>query len=167
VNQLVVRAAVAGRFVLAPQLSVVGQYLPQGQLVAQVLAPGAPLVRVLVRNEDIAQVQGGSTSVQVALAHAPGLHAAERLTSQVPRASTTLPSAALGDAAGGSIALDSSDPSGRTALEPRFQIDLRLEPDVDARVGARALVTFRHADASTATLIADFARHSFLRHFER
>jgi putative peptide zinc metalloprotease protein len=166
-EQLLVRAAVAGRLVIAPGRGIVGQYLPQGQLVAHVLAPGAPLVRALVRNEDIAQVREGSTRIEVALAHAPGLLASGRLTAAVPRASATLPSAALGDAAGGSIALDASDKSGRTALEPRFQLDLRLGAEIDARVGARALVTFSHADASAAALMFDFARRSFLRHFER
>ncbi len=166
-EQLVVRAAVAGRLVLAQRINRVGQYLPQGELVAHVVTPGAPLVRTLVRNEDIAQVRDGARSIHVALAHAPGGAAAARLQAAVPRASAALPSAALGDAAGGTIALDPSDPQGRTALEPRFQLDLKLDAGVDAHIGERALVTFSHADASAAELIAQFARRSFLRHFER
>ena len=167
IDQLLVRAAVAGRVVIAPRINIVGQYLPQGQTVAHVLAPGAPLVRALVRNEDIAQVRDGVRDISIALAHAGGLQARARLVAAVPQASVNLPSAALGEAAGGSIALDSADKTGRTALEPRFQLDLRLDEAVDARIGARALVTFRHADASAAELLADFARRSFLRHFER
>jgi putative peptide zinc metalloprotease protein len=166
-DQLVVRAAVAGQLVISPRLNRVGQYLPQGELVAHLLAPGAPLVRTLVRNEDINRVREDTRSISVALAHAPGLQASSQLVAAVPRASATLPSAALGEAAGGPIALDGSDKTGRTAQEPRFQVDLRLDSGVDARVGARALVTFRHADASAAELIAEFARRSFLRHFER
>ena len=167
VDQLLVRAAVAGRVVIDPRISVVGQYLPQGQLVAHVLAPGGPLVRVLVRNEDIAQVREGAKEISVALAHAPGTAWRARLESAVPQATRSLPSAALGEPAGGSIAVDLADKSGRTAQEPRFQLDLRLDEGVDARIGARALVTFRHADASAAQWLADFARRSFLRHFDR
>ncbi len=171
VDQLVVRAAVAGRVVIAPRINIVGQYLPQGQLVAHVLAPGAPLVRALVRNEDIAQVRDSAREraqqISVALAHAPGADLPGRLVAAVPQATSMLPSAALGEAAGGSIALDGTDKSGRSALEPRFQLDLRLDDGVDARIGARALVTFRHADASAAQLLADFARRSFLRYFEK
>jgi putative peptide zinc metalloprotease protein len=166
-EQLVVRAAVAGRLVIAQRINRVGQYLPQGELVAHVVTHGAPLVRTLVRNEDIAQVREGARSIQVALAPAPDVAAAAQPQGAVPRASAALPSAALGDAAGGSIALDPSDSQGRTALEPRFQVDLRLQAGVDARIGERALVTFSHADASAAALIAQFARRSFLRHFER
>ncbi len=166
-DQLVVRAAMPGRLVISPRLGIVGQYLPQGELVAHVLAPGAPLVRALVRNEDVAQVRKDARSISVTLAHSPGLEATGQLVAAVPRASAKLPSAALGDAAGGSIALDATDSSGQTAQEPRFQVDLRLSDGVDARVGARALVTFRHANASAAALIGEFARRSFLRHFER
>ena len=166
-EQLVVRAAVAGRLVLAQRINRVGQYLPQGELVAHVVMPGAPLVRTLVRNEDIAQVREGARSIQVALAHAPGVAAAARPEGAVPRAAANLPSAALGDAAGGSIALDPNDKRGLTALEPRFQMDLRLDAGVHAHIGERALVTFRHADASAAEQVAQFARRSFLRHFER
>ncbi len=166
-EQLVVRAAAAGRLVLAQRINRVGQYLTQGELVAHVVTPGAPLVRTLVRNEDIAQVREGARSIQVVLAHTPGVAAAARLEGAVPRATANLPSAALGEATGGSIALDPSDKHGLSALEPRFQMDLRLDAGVDARIGARALVTFRHADASAAELVAQFARRSFLRHFER
>lgn len=166
-DQLVVRAGVAGRLVLATRINRTGQHLPQGELVAQVLAPGAPLVRVLVRNEDIAQVRNDARGIHVSLVHTPERPATARLVGYVPRASASLPGAALGEAAGGSIALDGSDKNGLTAAEPRFQLDLRLDAGVDARVGARALVTFRHADASAAELIAEFARRSFLRYFKR
>ena len=166
-DQLVVRAAVAGQLVIAPRFNRLGQYLPQGEVVAHVLAPGAPLVRALVRNEDVALVRDHVRSIQVALAHSPDGQTTGHLVAAVPRATKDLPSAALGDATGGSIALDGSDQTGRTALESRFQVDLQLEDGIDARVGARALITFRHPDASAAELVADFARRSFLRHFER
>lgn len=167
IDQLVVRAAVAGRLVIDPRINVVGQYLPQGHLVAHVLAPGAPLVRALVRNEDIARVRDATRDIRVALAHAPGTESRARLAAVVPQASTHLPSAALGEAAGGSIALAGADKTGLTAQEPRFQLDLRLAEGVDARIGARALVTFEHADASAAELLVNFARRSFLRHFDK
>lgn len=166
-SQLLVRAGVAGRLVIEQRLSRMGQYLTQGELVAQVLSTGAPLVRALVRNEDVSLMRDDTQSISVALAYAPGLEATGRLVGAVPRATTSLPSAALGETAGGSIAVDGNDKTGRTAQEPRFQVDLRLEANPDARVGARALVTFRHSDASAATMLANFARRSFLRFFER
>jgi putative peptide zinc metalloprotease protein len=172
VNQLTVRAATAGRVVINPGTSVVGQYLPQGQLVAHVLSADAALVKVMVRNEDIEQVRLVSSSgsspaerISVELAHVPSAHWAARWVASVPQASSNLPSAALGESAGGSIATDSSDKSGHTAREPRFQIDLRLDASSPARIGERCQVTFVHDNASAAQMLALFARRSFLRHF--
>jgi putative peptide zinc metalloprotease protein len=179
VNQLTVRAATAGRVVISPGTSVVGQYLPQGHLVAHVLSAEAALVKVMVRNEDIEQVRavsalGSSSStavttaqrISVELAHAPGADWAARWAASVPQASSNLPSAALGESAGGSIATDGADKTGHTAREPRFQIDLRLDASSPARIGERCRVTFLHDDASAAQMLAQFARRSFLRHFE-
>ena len=164
---LTVRAAIGGRVVIDPRRIVAGQYVAQGELIAQVLADDAPLVRTLVRNEDIALVRERPGVISVELAHADGgtLHAL--LDSAVPKATASLPTPALGDAAGGSITLDTSDPSGRTAREPFFQLDLKLDAGIRAHVGARALVTFAHGDASAAELIGRFLRQSFLRYFER
>jgi putative peptide zinc metalloprotease protein len=173
VGQLVVRAATAGRVVISPGTSVVGQYLPQGQLVAHVLSADAALVKVMVRNEDIAQVRATTQSagppakqISVELAHAPGADWGARWVASIPQASSNLPSAALGERAGGSIATDSADKSGHTAREPRFQLDLRLEASSPARIGERCQVTFVHDDASAAQMLAQLARRSFLRHFE-
>jgi putative peptide zinc metalloprotease protein len=176
-QQLTVRAATAGRVVINPGTSVVGQYLPQGQLLAHVLAPEAALVKVMVRNEDIAQVRSSAQAtalseqhIHIELAQAPGTDWPARWASpsqtSVPQASSNLPSAALGESAGGSIATDGSDKTGRTAREPRFQLDLRLMADSPARIGERCMVTFVHEDASAAQMLAQFARRSFLRHFE-
>jgi putative peptide zinc metalloprotease protein len=164
---LTVRAAIGGRVVIDPRRIVVGQYVAQGELIAQLLPEGAPLVRALVRNEDIALVRERPGAISVQLAHADGsaLHAA--LDNAVPKASASLPTPALGDAAGGSIALDSSDKSGRTAREPFFQLDLKLDAGTRAHIGARALVTFAHGDASAAELIGRSVRQAFLRYFER
>ncbi len=173
VNQLTVRAAAAGRVVISPGTSVLGQYLPQGHLVAHVLSADAALVKVMVRNEDIEQVRTVNSSgaspaerISVELAHLPRAHWAARWVASVPQASNNLPSAALGESAGGGIATDRSDKSGRTAREPRFQIDLRLDASSPARIGERCQVTFVHDDASAAQMLALFARRSLLRHFE-
>jgi putative peptide zinc metalloprotease protein len=164
---LTVRAAIGGRVVIDPRRVVAGQYVAQGELIAQVLGEDPPLVRTLVRNEDIALVRERPGVISVELAHADSgaLHAV--LDSAVPKATASLPTPALGDAAGGSITLDTSDKTGLTAREPFFQLDLKLDAGTRAHVGARALVMFAHGDASAAELIARFLRQSFLRHFER
>lgn len=167
VEALEVRAAASGRVAIDARRLVAGQYLTQGQVAAHVLPPGAPLVRALVANADIAQVRDKPGSIDVELAHGgAGALAAQWLRS-VPRASTELITPALGEHAGGPIALDPADRDGRTALEPRFEVELRLPDGVTAHVGARAWVRFGHGDATLAEIGAQFLRRSFLRHFKQ
>ncbi len=167
IDALLVRSSIAGRVVIDPRQIVVGKHLQQGELIAQVLPSGAPLVRTLVRNEDIALVreQPGKVTVQLASMQQRPLPA--ELGAAVPKSSLTLPTAALGERAGGSIPTDPSDASGKTAREPHFQLDLKLSADIDARIGTRALVTFTHGQASIAQQIGRFVRKSFLRYFEQ
>jgi putative peptide zinc metalloprotease protein len=135
--------------------------------VAQVLPPGAPRVRVLVRNEDVARVRERPGDIAVQLAHAAATPLPAVVERAVPRASRELPSPALGTVAGGPLLTDPSDASGRTAAQPRFAFDLQLAEGVDARVGARALVTFEHGQTVAAALLARLVRELFLRHFAR
>ena len=124
-------------------------------------------MRAVVANEDIALVRAQPGQIEVALAHAGGDAVAAQWLRSVPRASTELITPALGERAGGPIALDPSDRDGRHALEPRFEVELRLPEGVTAHVGARAWVSFRHGEATLAELAAQFLRRSFLRHFKR
>ncbi len=167
VDQLLLRAGVAGRVAIDPRRQALGAHLAQGELLGHVLPEGAPLVRALVRNEDIALVRERPGTINVTLAHGVDRPWRAALDAAVPQASAALPTAALGEPAGGSIAVDATDRSGRTAREPRFQLDLRLPHGVDARIGARAMVTFAHGEASAAELLGRFVRQSFLRYFER
>ncbi len=166
VQGLTIRAAIDGRVAIDPSRVRLGQMLAQGEVVAQVLPPGQPLVRALVHNQDIALLRENPGAIQVQLPHHGHAQVAQ-LAAQTPRASTALPTRALGESAGGAIALDPADRSGRTAREPLFQLDLRLPEASLAPIGARVLVTFSHGQASAAELALRFVRQSFLRHFER
>ncbi len=162
-----VRAGTSGTVALDTRRLVVGQHLQQGQIAAHVLPPGAPLVRALVANEDIAVVRAQPGLIEVALAPAGGDTVAAQWLRSVPRASTELITPALGERAGGPIAQDPNDREGRQAKEPRFEIELRLPEGTTAPVGARAWVTFAHGNATLAELTTQFLRRSFLRHFKR
>jgi putative peptide zinc metalloprotease protein len=153
--------------VISEPQRVLGRWMGQGETVAQVLPPGAPRVRVLVRNEDVARVRERPGDIAVQLAHAAATPLPAVVERAVPRASRELPSPALGTVAGGPLLTDPSDASGRTAAQPRFAFDLQLAEGVDARVGARALVTFEHGQTVAAALLARLVRELFLRHFAR
>jgi hypothetical protein len=158
---------VAGRVALDERRLRMGQYLPQGEIAAHVLPTEAPLVRALVANDDIALVREVPGEVAVELAHAGGTSLPAVLERAVPQASTLLPTPALGEPAGGPVAVDPRDTSGRTAAEPRFEVDLRLPSGAQAFIGARAMVTFRHGESTLAALLNRSLRRAFLRHFEQ
>jgi putative peptide zinc metalloprotease protein len=82
----------------------------------------------------------------------------------VPSATTTLPSAALAYAGGGSILTDPSDKDGLRALDPVFIIDVRVPDSNLKRVGGRAWVRFDHG---TTPLISQWTlrwEQLFLQH---
>lgn len=163
VDALLVRARAGGRVSFDVHRDLVGMFLPQGHLLAQVVPDDAPLVRALVDNSDIGLVRARTESARVHLASGgPSLPA--QLAAAVPLATATLPSAALGTSGGGSIPTDPIDSAGRTAREARFQVDVRLPADARPPIGARVLVTFDHGDASGADWLVRLVRHAFLRH---
>jgi putative peptide zinc metalloprotease protein len=166
---LVLRASHAGQLVLDTRRVRVGQFVPEGEVIAQVLpdahvAPaGAMRVRAFVGNDDIVRIESAGTLARVTLADGRQ-HRAQLLPAR-GAASRELPSAALGEAAGGAIALDPSDPAGRTAASPRLALELAL-PTADAPVGSRALVSFDHGSASLLELAAGALRRLFLRQWQ-
>lgn len=164
VAALDVRASVAGRVAIDARRLVLGCWLPQGQVAAHVLPSGAPLLRVMVANEDIGDVRARPGRIEVTLAHDEEAVPA-RWERSVPRATQTLITPALGERAGGPIALDPTDPEGRTAAEPRFEVELRLSEGTTAHVGTRAWVRFMHGHATAFELFTRFVRRAFLRHF--
>lgn len=167
VAALELRADIAGRVALDEHRLLRGRFVTQGEVVAHVLPAQAPLVRALVANDDIELVRDAAEGARVSLAHDGGGSVQATIERYVPRASRALPTPALGEAAGGPLALDPADPEGRTSAEPRFEVDLRLPPGTPAHIGTRALVTFLQGETTLVSLAARALRRTFLRHFER
>ncbi len=163
VDALVLRAGRDGQLAIDPQRIRPGMHLPQGHTVAQVLPPGGAVVHAFVHNNDIALASADPRPAEITLASGGPAWPAERVAG-VPQATAALPSAALGEKAGGSIAVSPSDPRGLTATQPRLRIDLRLPPQAPAPVGSRVLVAFDHGDTTLAGLVAGALRRLFLRH---
>ncbi len=167
IEQLTVRSAATGRIALHQPDDLLGKYLTRGQLVAHVLTNEPPLVRVLVRNEDVSLVRAQPGAIDVTPVFDSASTYPARFEREVPQASRTLPTAALGESGGGTVPVDPADQSGRTAREPWFEFDLRLAQELEPHIGARVLVAFRHGDVTAAAQLAALLRRIFLRHFER
>ncbi|MDH3460572.1 MAG: PqqD family peptide modification chaperone, partial [Burkholderiaceae bacterium] len=150
IASLSVRSAVAGRVAIAHAQDLPGLYLARGTLVAYVLAPAQASVRVVVTQADVARVQQRLGAIEVRLADAPATALRANLRAQTPAALRELPSAALGDRAGGTIVTDPTDPEGLRTLEPLFTFDLIVPQRALDRIGGRAWARFDHGSSPLA-----------------
>lgn len=151
IDALQVRSGTAGRVSLQGQAQdLMGVYLARGTLVAYVLTPEQASIRVVVTEADVARVQQSPGAIEVRLADAASSVLPAQLRAQTPAALRELPSAALGDRAGGGFVTDPADPAGLRTLEPLFTFDLVLPDHALERVGGRAWVRFDHGSRPLA-----------------
>ncbi len=143
--ELELTTPVAGRLVIPKASHLAGRYVHKGDVVAYVLESPAPTIRVVVPQTHIDRVRNRIEHTQVRLAEAPTTTLAAEIVREVPAATRTLPSAALGTLGGGTIAVDPGDPAGTAATERLYVVDLGIAASLPmARAGGRAHVRFEH-----------------------
>jgi len=162
---LVLRAGVSGRLVMPRQADVQGAFVPRGALLGHILTGEAATVRVAVEQDEAALVRGETRAVSVRLAEVPGESRAGHLLRAVPAATEKLPSAALGEHAGGDIAVDPADKDHQQAVAPVFIFDVGVNDTVLERAGGRAWVRFEHGWAPLALQWGRRLKQLFLRQF--
>ncbi len=142
-DNLTIRSRIAGTFVLPPGQPLEGRWLRKGELIGYVLSPRGYIVRAVIPQQDIGLLHAHSR-IQVRLAERPGESIAARIVTRIPAADRTLPSAALGAAAGGEIPVRREN-GGTTAAEALFRVDLGLPEGTRlAGIGERARIRFEH-----------------------
>ena len=123
-------------------------------------------IRTVVTQDDIGLVRKLTQSVQVRLADNIKTLYDANIIREVPAASDTLPSPALGYMGGGLIPVDPSSGQGDKAYEPVFQIELELPAQANARnLGERVYVRFDFGSEPLALQWFRLARQLFLRQF--
>ncbi len=156
-----VRAPEAGRFVLPRAEDMLGRYFEKGTVIGYLDIQGAPTIRVVVPQDDVAMIRADSQSVSVRFPKSAAFEA--RLEREVPQATDRLPSLALGAAGGGRFAVDQSDEEGLTALESLFQFDVRLgEESAVPGIGSLAAVRFDHSSEPVGFRLLRTARRLLL-----
>ncbi len=149
-KKLTIRSPAEGRFVIPGDTQLVGRFMHQGDPLAYVLAAGNR-VRTVVSQEDIDIITEKTRAVELLLFSDSGTTYTGRIATVNPQATLLLPDPALGTAGGGSILTDPADPSGRTMLEERFQLDIALDaPLTNTFIGSRVLVRFDHGSEPLA-----------------
>lgn len=164
VEQLEIRSQGAGTWVAARPNDLVDTFLKKGQLLGYVLGPGELIVRAAVPHEQAPMIRDRARSAEVRLEEHPSEPMAGQLRRDVPAATYRLPSEALGDRNGGSIAVDPADPEQLRTLEPVFWFDVALPSAPVQRIGGRAWVRFDLGTEPLAFQWAHSLNQLFLRH---
>jgi putative peptide zinc metalloprotease protein len=165
-SDLVARADAAGKVFVKDAADIQGRFFKRGELVGYVM-PGAdapldlrPIVRVAVEQDDVALLKGRVQSVELQLAGDGKTAYQSNLLRDTPAALGKLPSAALGDRAGGDLTTDPQDKDGLKTARPTFAFDVSLPPSAilnSGFVGQKAFVRF---DLGASPLAAQWLRRA-------
>jgi putative peptide zinc metalloprotease protein len=160
----VLRAGMAGRFVLSRGEDLDGHQVNRGQLLAYVLSDGASMVRAVVPQRDIEAVRHRMKSVTVMLDEQPGVQWAAHWLREVPAAADRLPHPSMGDRSGGRVPTDPEDKEGLRPQEPSYVIDVALTGTLP-RTGGLARVRIDLEPQTLWATLSQRARQLLLRHF--
>jgi putative peptide zinc metalloprotease protein len=146
VNELTIKAPIAGRLV-APELETsVGTFLARGQEVATVMTFDRLLVKAVLEQRDVELVdqtllKDGTQPTEVRLAGDVSRELLGTEAHVIAGAQSQLPSAAIGYTGGGNIPVDPRDEQGTKPVTPQFELRVKLaNPKGEFYPGQRAYV---------------------------
>ncbi len=147
IQGLTVRAPLSGTFVSQQLDNMQGRSVNQGDLLGYVRDAGPLTAVASVDAVGMNQIRDHLDGAEVRLEDGRILPVSYvKLT---PQASRQLPNALLGSAAGGEIATDQRDESGRRTPVGRFDVEIQVaEEQVDKSVvvGSRMMILFHHGN---------------------
>ncbi|MFN0160771.1 MAG: PqqD family peptide modification chaperone [Burkholderiales bacterium] len=162
---LAVRSNLSGTLVLQRSADLPGTFAERGATMGYVLDGEQIIVRAAIEQQYAALVRDHTRKVEVRLADAPDAVLSAQRLREVPAATMELPSAALGDTAGGPHVTDPEDKHGLRLKQPVVLIDLALPSQQLERVGGRAWVRFDHGREPLAAQLLRSGRQLFLARF--
>lgn len=165
--RLTVRAMTAGVVVLDRPQDMLGLDVVRGQTLGFILTPGLLSVRASVPEARADLLRTDLQGIEARLTRDLSTPlTGVTLESLSPDMTTQLVSPALSTLAGGSIALDPSDPKGETALVRLMTVTLHSDaPQGPVLLGERVMIRFQHSPLPMAPRILRLARQVFLRNF--
>jgi putative peptide zinc metalloprotease protein len=163
---LLIRSPARGHFILTDARNLAGRFVKKGELLGYIISEHRPTIRAVVSQDAIGLVRERVTGVEVRLTEQPAKSMKADIERIVPAADLNLPSAALGTAGGGVVAVDPTDPDGLRALESLFQLDLSLPDEVkNPHIGSRVYVRLEHGTMPLVMQWYRSLRQLFLRKF--
>lgn len=169
VDQLTVRAAGAGTFMVDRPRDLPGRHFRQGDVLGHVVEKPQLVARVVASQDEADAVRLASRRVEVRLAHRPDVVLQGRLEREVPSGEEYLPSRVLSVEGGGRMAVDVRDSRGPRTLERTFQFDVAVQGagggEVPFFFGERVHARFEHPGEPLGVQWLRSARRLFLSHF--
>ena len=167
VDSLLIRSPRAGVFVAPRRQDLPGQFAQKGQIVAYVIDPSDHLtVRAVVSQAHIGLLRDRIRRVNVLQIDWDGKSFEAELRRAVPGGTQQLPTAALGTAGGGLIAVDPRDQNGTLTLERVFEFEVVLPEEAPTQfLGNRVYVRFDHGYEPIGMQLYRSIRQLLLRQF--
>lgn len=165
-TRLTLRSQAHGTLLLDRPDDLPGRYLIRGEIVGYVVGEHLPLVRVVVRQEEVDRVRLASRNVEIKLADDLSVTWIATVLREVPAAGKELPSPALGQRGGGEIVLDPNDKEGVKTMQSLFEFELELPKEAPGRyLGSRVLARFEHVPTPIGVRGWHLVRQLFLSQF--
>jgi putative peptide zinc metalloprotease protein len=163
-NQLTVRGAAIGTFVVPNPQDIPGRYVKRGELIGYILDPSPITARVVVFQGDVDLVRQKSYGVGVRFPERMAETFSAVLRREVPAATDKLPGRALSQEGGGEIAIDPRDKLGIKAFQKVFLFDIEMPYHGGLyNVGGRVYVRFDHGSEPLVWRWYRAVRQVFLR----
>ncbi len=146
IEQLVLQAPFDGTFV-APDIDrTPGTYLHRGDEIGLVATLDDLLIRATAGQSIAAQLFDETHKrVEIRIAGRPDIKISGMIEQILPAGNNRLPSAAMGHAFGGTMAVDPLDPERTKTAEPFFEIKIRPDTNVQLLPGQRIVVRLNMA----------------------
>lgn len=146
-TELTVYSAAAGTFLVPDPQDLPGRFVRRGEVLGYVVEPAVFTVRVVVSQPEADLVRRRTREVSIRLPEKINAIVPAVLKREIPAATDQLPAKTLGQAGGGTIAVDPRDEQGMKAFQKMFLFDIELPANSTLlNVGGRVYVRFDHGN---------------------
>ena len=168
-DKLVVRSPVAGKLAMRSDQMITGASIQQGELLAYIINEQERIVRAVVDQASLGQVEHGIKDAHVRLAQTMGTPLLASVSRHDPSGSHELPSVALANSGSGGFSAQTDSDSGKLQTREKvFHLELLLldsESDTErVPLGTRAFVTLNHARETMAQRWSRLSKQLLIKH---
>lgn len=143
-----------------------GLFVVKGEKLGHIVNFDKMVVRAVVPQPRIGLLDTHKTAIEIVIENGAIKIVPVELLRQTPKATTHLPSAALGTASGGTNEVEPFDESGTKVKVPVFIVDFKLpKSEENLYLGKRVPVRLNHGSASLGFQLGLYFQQLFLRYF--